>query len=51
MTTPHDETRRIVDELEDRVVDVDEAAGGDTEDASAAEDTSSATPGSPEPTD
>jgi hypothetical protein len=49
MTTPHDETRRIVDELEDKVVDVDQAAGGDTEDRAAAEDASSATPGT-EPT-
>ena len=51
MTTPNDETRRIVDDLEDEVVDVDQAAAeGDTGDATAAEDTSSTTPGA-EPTD
>ena len=39
MTSPHDEARRIVDELEDEVVDVDEPVRGETEDTQAAEDT------------
>ena len=46
MTSPHDEASRIVDDLEDKVVDVDEAAEGDTGDRPAAEDTSPTTPGS-----
>ena len=45
MTSPNDETRRIVDDLEDKVVDVDQAAEGDTGNRPAAEDTSPTTPG------
>jgi len=46
MTSPHDETRRIVDDLEAKVVDVDQAAGDDGGDRPSAEDTSPDTPGS-----
>jgi len=50
MTSPHDESHRIVDDLEDKVVDVDQAAEGDTGERQSAEDTSPTTPGA-EPTD
>jgi len=59
--TPHAaETRKIVDDLEDRIVDVDAAGrkagdpdvgSGSAEQGKDADDKASEVPGSPEPTD